>query len=99
MDVAAGYALGVWAKRRYRFLKGHRPVMYTNLLTTGALDTHLQETERQAVEMAEHLTSEMAKRESINEDMKAVNSIAWVQAMSNIQARVREVVNNDIIFT
>lgn len=98
MDTETTYQLGIWAQRRLCYLKEHRSVAYTNLLTTDALDTHLQEVDVRAEELTERLTSEMAKRESVTEKMKAIDQMTWVQAMGNIQARVREAVNSDIIF-
>lgn len=45
MNMTEEHGLDIWAQRRFRCLKEHRPVHYTNLLTSGALDAHLQETE------------------------------------------------------
>ena len=37
------YNIGVWGQRRRRYLKKHRPILYTNLLTSCKLSEHLAE--------------------------------------------------------
>ena len=39
----------------------------------------------------------MAERESVNEELKAVNQIEWVQRMNSIQNRVGEVIKAKFI--
>ena len=98
METAVEFQLGVWTQRRFRFLKEHRPVLHTNLLTSDALDAHLQEIDERAEEWVKRLTNETAQREGITEEMKAADPLAWAQDMSSIQARVREIINSEIIF-
>lgn len=43
----SGY-IGVWGQRRLNYLKHHRKVLYYNLLTSGKLHSHLDDTEKQA---------------------------------------------------
>lgn len=38
----------VWGQRRLRYLREHRPILYTNLKTTGQLRSHLADVEEQA---------------------------------------------------
>lgn len=40
--------IGVWGQRRLRYLKQHHKVLYYNLLTSGKLHSHLDDTEEQA---------------------------------------------------
>ena len=98
MDTATAYQLGIWAQRRLRYLKEHRRILYTNLLTADALDAHLQETNERAEEWMWRLPNEMAEHEGVTEAMKAIDPLAWAQAMNNVYARVREIINRDIIF-
>lgn len=79
-------------------MKEHRRVHYTNLLTADVLDAHLRETDERAEEWMWRLPNELAKREGITEAMKAADPLAWAQAMNNVYARVREIINRDIIF-
>lgn len=91
--------IGIWGQRRLRYLKQHHRVLYFNLLTFGNLYSHLADTEEQAQELFSRLVSEYAEQEDIDEQLKATDQMAWVQRMNNIQARVREIVNSEVVFT
>lgn len=52
--------IGIWGQRHLRYLKNHRKVLYTNLLTSGKLNIYLADIDRQAEEMFERLTRQMA---------------------------------------
>ncbi len=40
--------IGVWGQRHLRYLKQHRKVLYTNLLTSGRLNSYLADIDEQA---------------------------------------------------
>ena len=63
--------LGKYGRMRRRNLKEHRPVFYTNLLTTGKLDQHLAEVDQACEERMELLVSQMARQEGVTEALKA----------------------------
>ena len=90
--------VGVWGERYRRYLKEHRRSIYNEMLLNGTLDDHVAEIDRKADEMIERLTAEMATREGITEQLKATNQMAWIGAMNNIDARVKEVIYKDLIF-
>lgn len=91
--------IGVWVQRRLRYLKQHHRILYYNLLTSEKLHSHLADTEEQAQALFSRLVNEYAKRENVTEQLKATDQMAWVQRMNNIQARVREIVNSEVVFT
>lgn len=89
--------IGVWGQRRRQYLKHHHRVLYYNLLTTGKLNSHLAEINQQAEEMFFRLVEELSEKEGVTEKLKAENQILWVQCMNNIQNRVKEIVNSEVI--
>lgn len=91
--------IGIWGQRRLRYLKQHHRILYYNLLTSGKLHSHLADIEEQAQEFFSRLVKEYAEREGIDEQLKATDQMAWVQRMNNIQARAREIVNSEVVFT
>lgn len=91
--------IGVWAQRRLRYLKQHHKILYSNLLTSGKLHSHLADVEEEAQALFLRLVKEYAEREGLTEQMKAENQMEWVQRMNNIRERVNEVVNTEMIFT
>ena len=90
--------IGLWGQRRLRHLKQNRKVLYTNLLTTGKLNDHLTEIDKQAEDMFLRLVKEMAEREGVTEKLKADNQMEWVGRMNNIHSRATEIVNAELIF-
>lgn len=90
--------IGIWGQRHLRYLKNHRKVLYADLLTSGNLNNYLADIDRQAEEMFERLTRQMAASENITEQMKAIDQTEWVRKMNNIRNRATEIVNNDLIY-
>jgi dsDNA-specific endonuclease/ATPase MutS2 len=68
------------------------------MLFKGTLNQHLEQIDREANEMMERLTEQMAKAEGLTEQLKAEDQMAWVGAMNNIKARAEEIVLNDLIY-
>ncbi len=67
------------------------------MFLNGTLDDHVAEIDRQAEEMLDRLTKQMAAHEGITEQFKARDQMAWVGAMNSIRARTEEIVNHDLI--
>ena len=91
--------VGLWGQRHLRYIKQHRKVLYTNLLTSGKLNSYLVDIDKQAEEMFSRLIKQMAEREGVTEALKAENQMEWVGRMNNIRSRATEIVNNDLIYT
>ena len=80
------------------YLKQHRRVTYTNLLTSGRLNSYLADIDRQAQERFERLIEGMKQAQGITEQLKAENALEWVGRMNNIRACAMEIVNTEIIY-
>lgn len=91
------YTVGVWGERYRAYLKAHRKSFYTSLKMQCKLDAHLREVDTRANEMYDCLVKQFKSQESITEELKARDIMAWVAAMNNISNRAREIVWNDII--
>ena len=92
-------SLGIWGRRRKEYLKKHRNGIYTGMLLSGKLNVHLAEIDRQAEEMFECLTCQMATEQGVTERLKAENQMAWVGAMNNIRNAAEEVIKEELIFS
>ena len=90
---------GVWGQRHLRYLKQHRKVLYTNLLTSGKLNSYLADIDKQAEDMFLRLVEQIANREGVTEQLKAENQIEWVGRMNNIRSRAMEIVNAELIYS
>lgn len=90
--------IGIWGLRRKNYLLKNREPIYTSMLLSGKLGTHLDEVDRQAEEMLFLLVDQMARAEGVTEQLKATDQMAWVGAMNNIRARAEEVVYAEVIY-
>ena len=90
--------IGVWGQRHLRYIREHRKVFYTNLLTSGKLQSHLADIEEQAQELFDRLMKQRAEREGITEKLKADNQMEWVGRMNNLRSAVTETVNAEVVF-
>ena len=86
-----------WGRKHLRYIKEHRPVLYTVLLLGGKLSGHLAEIDVRATEMYDLLMKQLAEKEGINEQLKSKDPMAWVGAMNNIRNAVEEIVHAEII--
>jgi hypothetical protein len=96
-DDPAPQPLGLWGRRRLAYLKAHRRSLYNNLLLSGQLEQHLHAIDADAAAMADRLTAQLSRADGLTEALKAADPLTWVQGMNSIQARVRELVNNELI--
>ena len=81
-----------------RYLKQSHKVLYYNLLTSGKLNSHIAEIDKQADSMFFRLVKELAEKENITEQLKSNDQMLWVQKMNYIRNRVTEIVNKEIIY-
>lgn len=90
--------IGLFGQQHLDYLKQHRKVTYTNLLTSGRLNAYLADIDRQAQECFERLIESMKQAQGITELLKDENALEWTGRMNNIRVCAREIVNNEIIY-
>ena len=92
-------ALGKYALLRRKFLKENRRITYTNLLTSGKLNSHLAEIQQTAQRRMEQIVAQMAKNQGVTEELKASDQMKWVQMMNNLQNAAEETVLAELIYS
>ena len=90
--------IGIWGQRHLDYLKQYQKVTYTNLLTSGRLNSYLADIDRQAQERLERLIEGMKQAHGITEQLKAENALEWVGRLNNIRACAMDIVNEEIIY-
>ena len=91
-------SLGKYARMRKRFLQEHRKITYTNLLTSGKLNSHLAEIQQTAQRRMEQIVAQMAKAQGVTEELKAGDQMKWVQMMNNLRNAAEEIVQAELIY-
>ena len=89
---------GKYALLRRKFLKEHRRITYTNLLTSGRLSSHLAEIQQTAQRRMEQMVAQMAKENGVTEELKERDQMKWVGMMNNLQNAAEEVVLAELIY-
>ena len=89
---------GKYALLRKKFLKEHRRVTYTNLLTSGKLNSHLAEIQQTAQRRMEEIVAQMAKAEGVTEELKASDQMKWVGLMNTCKAQAEEIILSELVY-
>lgn len=90
--------ISIWGKRHLKFIKNHRPILYTNLLTKCKLTEYLADIDEQAKDMFSRLVKQYAENEGVTEQLKANNQILWVKRINSIRYRATEIINKELIY-
>ena len=91
--------VGKFGMLRRSFLRSKQNGIYTGMMLSGKLNSHLEEIDRKANEMMEFLTTQMAKSEGVTESLKASDQMRWVAMMNSIRSRAEEAVLTDLIYS
>lgn len=83
---------------RKTYLKEHRKPYYQMLMLQGKLNKHLNRVDRDAYERVEVLVMQMAEKERVTEQLKAEQSMLWVQRMNEIRNIAEEIVLAEMIY-
>ena len=90
--------IGKYGRMRKRYLRDHRPVLYSNLLLSGKLYEHLAEIDRACEDRLDLIIRQMKTQENVTEKLKADDQMAWVTAMNSIQNRAEEIILSELVY-
>lgn len=97
-DELEEYPLGKYGMLRETFLKEHHHGTYTSMLLTGRLTPHLRDIDRQAWEQIDRTVAALMKHHGVNEELKAHDQMAWVQAVNSLTAQAEEMALSEIVY-
>lgn len=89
---------GKYGMMRKAYLKEHRPAMYSLYMLEDRLTEHLNTVDDEAQERMDILVRQMMERQSITEELKARDQMAWVRAVNGIRNMAEEIVLNELIY-
>ena len=90
--------IGKYGRMRQRYLKEHRPGLYSSLILSEMLYPHLLEIDRAARERMDAMLPRMMEAAGVTEELKACDQLAWVGAMNSIRSRAEEIILSEMIF-
>ena len=92
------HTIGIWDRKHQQYLREYRPILYSNLVLSGRLYSYLADIDTQARNKLSLIATQLAEKESITEELKAQDQMAWVRAMNNIRNRAEEIVLKELIY-
>lgn len=98
ISTETNYEIGMWGQRHLRYIKQHRKVFYTSLLTNCKLNSYLHEIDELAQSMYDELMDLYIQKEGITEEMKNLPDLIWVKKMNLVKQQVTEIIYKDIIY-
>ena len=90
--------IGKYGRMHREYLKEHNPMMFNDLVLEGQFWTYLADLNEQAQERLSLIVEQMKVTESVAEELKASDQMAWVGAMNSIRNRAEEIVLNEIVY-
>ena len=83
---------------RQRYLREHRPGLYSSLILSEKLYPHLLEIDRAARERMDAMLPRMMKEAGVTEELKARDPMRWVGLMNTLKVQVEETIFQELIF-
>jgi hypothetical protein len=91
-------SIGKYGRMRRRYLKEHRPVLFSNLILSGKLYQHLAEIDRTCENRLELIIRQTKVQEGVTEKLKADDQMEWIRRMNSIQNRAEEIVLSELVY-
>ena len=90
--------IGKYGRMRQRYLKEHRPALYSSLLLTEKLYPHLLEIDETARERMDIVMPQLMKAAGVTEELKAADQMKWVGLANALKAQAEEIILEELIF-
>ena len=90
--------IGKYGRMRQRYLKEHRPGLYSSLILSEKLYPHLLEIDRAAHERMDAMLPRMMEAAGVTEELKARDPMRWVGLMNTLKAQVEEMICQEFIY-
>ena len=91
-------SIGKYGRMHRDYLQEHNPIRFDDLVLEGKLWTYLADLNEQAKNRQQLIIKQMQEAESVNDELKEDNQMAWVQAMNSIHNRAEEIVLHELVY-
>ena len=90
--------IGKYGRMRKRYLKEYRPGLYSSLILSAKLYSHLLEIDEAAHRRLEIMMPELMKSAGVTEQLKASAPMKWVGLMNMLKAQAEEIILSELIY-
>lgn len=91
--------IGKYGRMRKRYLQEHRPTLYSGLILSEKLYSHLLEIDETANHRLETIMPELMKSAGVTENLKVNDPMKWVGMMNILKAQAEEIIISELIYT
>ena len=91
-------SIGKYGRMHRDYLQENNPIRFDDLVLEGKLWTYLADLNEQAQNRLQLIIMQMQEAESVNDELKENNQMAWVQAMNSIHNRAEEIVLHELVY-
>ena len=91
-------SIGKYGRMHRDYLQEHNPIRFDDLVLEGKLWTYLANLNEQAQNRLQLIIRQMQEEESVNDELKENNQMAWIQAMNSIHNRAEEIVFHELVY-
>ena len=91
-------SIGKYGRMHRDYLQEHNPIRFDDLVLEGKLWTYLADLNEQAQDRLQLIIRQMQEADSVNDELKEDNQMAWVQAMNSIHNRAEEIVLHELVY-
>ena len=93
-----GRSIGKYGRMHRDYLREQNPILFDHLVLEGTLWTYLADLNEQAENRLQLMIHQMQEDESVTEELKASDQMAWVRAMNSIRNRAEEIILRELIY-
>ena len=90
--------IGKYGRMHRDYLKEHKPMRFNDLVLEGQLWTYLADLNEQAQSRLQLIIRQMQEAESVTDELKENDQMAWIKAMNSIHNRAEEIVLREMIY-
>ncbi len=90
--------IGKYGRMHRDYLKEHHPMRFNHLVLEGQLWTYLADLNEQAQRRLQLIIHQMQEAESVTEELKAKDQMAWGRSMNSIHNRAEEIILRELIY-
>ena len=91
-------SIGKYDRMHRDYLQKYNSIRFDDLVLEGKLWTYLADLNEQAQNRLQLTIRQMQEAESVNDELKENNQMAWVQAMNSIHNRAEEIVLHELVY-
>ena len=91
-------SIGKYGRMHRDYLQEHNPIRFDDLVLEGKLWIYLADLNEQAQNRLQLIIRQMQEEESVNDELKENNQMAWIQAMNSIHNRAEELVLHELVY-